>query len=58
MGSHGGLGGAQMHPFAVVPSSWSEPLVPLVGAATMHHQLKRWMAEDGLQVVQSPSLKS
>ena len=54
MGSHGGLGGAQMHPFAVVPSSWIQPAAPIVGAATMHHQLKRWMAELGLDVVQTP----
>ncbi len=58
MGSHGGLGGAQMHPFAIVPSDWSEPSGPIVGAATMHHQLKRWMAEGGLPVANVPLLKS
>ncbi len=51
MGSHGGLGGTQMHPFAVVPSEWSEPGAPVVGAAAMHHQLKAWLAETGLDVV-------
>ncbi len=55
MGSHGGLGGAQMHPFAVVPSSWSDTPEPIVGAATMHRQLKRWMAESGLPVAQAPA---
>jgi len=50
MGSHGGLGGAQMHPFALVPTSWSETDAPIVGAATMHHELKRWMVESGLSV--------
>jgi hypothetical protein len=55
MGSHGGLGGAQMHPFAVVPSSWSESAGPIVGAATMHHELKRWMVEGGLPVAQTPT---
>ncbi len=58
MGSHGGLGGAQMHPFAIVPSDWTEPSGPIVGAATMHHQLKRWMAEGGLPVANVPLLKS
>ncbi len=58
MGSHGGLGGAQMRPFAIVPSDWSEPSGPIVGAATMHHQLKRWMAEVGLPVANVPLLKS
>ena len=55
MGSHGGLGGAQMHPFAVVPSSWSERAEPIVGAATMHRQLKSWMAESGLPIVETPA---
>lgn len=50
MGSHGGLGGMQMHPFAVVPAQWSEPAAPIVGARQMHLQLKRWMAETGLEV--------
>lgn len=50
MGSHGGLGGTQMSPFALVPSEWSEIDAPVVGAAAMHHQLKAWMAESGLAV--------
>ena len=25
MGSHGGLGGPQTHPFAVIPADWGEP---------------------------------
>jgi uncharacterized membrane protein YvlD (DUF360 family) len=52
MGSHGGLGGKQMHPFAVVPAEWSEPAAPIVGARSMHLQLKRWMAETGLEVAE------
>ncbi len=28
MGSHGGLGGPQTRPFAVVPAEWSEPARP------------------------------
>jgi uncharacterized membrane protein YvlD (DUF360 family) len=47
MGSHGGLGGDQMHPFAVVPSEWSAPAGPIVGAGAMHRQLKAWLAETG-----------
>ena len=53
MGSHGGLGGAQMHPFAIVPEEWSRSEGPIVGAATMHHEMKRWMAESGLEVADS-----
>ena len=33
MGSHGGLGGWQMRPFALVPAFWSEPESPIVGRA-------------------------
>jgi uncharacterized membrane protein YvlD (DUF360 family) len=44
MGSHGGLGGAQTRPFAVVPAAWSEPEEPIVGAASMHEALRGWMA--------------
>ena len=54
MGSHGGLGGMQMHPFAVVPAEWSEPAAAIVGARQMHLQLKRWLAETGLEVADAP----
>ncbi len=47
MGSHGGLGGPQMHPFAVVPSSWSEPAAPIVGDEAMFAMLRAWLAESG-----------
>ncbi len=48
MGSHGGLGGPQMRPVAVVPASWSEPAVPIVGDEAMHRTLRDWLAESGL----------
>jgi hypothetical protein len=44
VGSHGGLGGPQAHPFAVVPSAWEVPEEPIVGTAALHRQLKRWSA--------------
>ena len=44
MGSHGGLGGAQMKPFAVVPAAWSDPDAPIVGVETMHKALMGWVA--------------
>ena len=44
MGSHGGLGGPQTKPFAVVPSDWSEPAAPIVGVETMHETLLEWLA--------------
>ncbi len=45
MGSHGGLGGPQTKPFAVVPAEWSEPTAPIVGVEAMHEALCAWLAE-------------
>jgi uncharacterized membrane protein YvlD (DUF360 family) len=45
MGSHGGLGGPQTKPFAVVPAEWSEPPAPIVGVEAMHEALRDWLAE-------------
>jgi uncharacterized membrane protein YvlD (DUF360 family) len=50
MGSHGGLGGWQSHPFALVPSNWSEPDEPIVGVRAMHETLRGWLAETGLEL--------
>ncbi len=47
MGSHGGLGGWQSRPFALIPSSWSEPQSPIVGVRAMHDALRRWLEETG-----------
>jgi hypothetical protein len=45
MGSHGGLGGPQTKPFAVVPVGWSEPADPIVGVEAMHEALRDWLTE-------------
>jgi uncharacterized membrane protein YvlD (DUF360 family) len=50
MGSHGGIGGWQSHPFALVPSSWSSVERPLVGVRAMHDALRSWLAETGLEL--------
>jgi uncharacterized membrane protein YvlD (DUF360 family) len=50
MGSHGGLGGWQSRPFALVPSSWSRPEGQVVGARVMHETLRGWLAESGLEL--------
>jgi hypothetical protein len=50
MGSHGGLGGWQSHPFALVPTSWSAVERPIVGAGAMHEALRGWLAETGLDL--------
>jgi hypothetical protein len=44
MGSHGGLGGPQTRPFALVPSDWSDPANPIVGVEAMHEALAGWLA--------------
>ncbi len=49
MGSHGGLGGPQTHPFAVVPAEWSEPREPIVGVEAMHEALRGWIAQSRAQ---------
>ncbi|MFZ3473873.1 phage holin family protein [Streptomyces sp. 4.24] len=60
IGSHGGLGGEQGHPFLMWPVELSEP-VPgpggeLVGAEAVHGVLRRWLREaDGPQVPVSAS---
>ena len=43
MGSHGGLGGPQTRPFAVIPSEWSEPAEPIIGVEAMHEALRGWL---------------
>jgi uncharacterized membrane protein YvlD (DUF360 family) len=45
MGSHGGLGGPQTHPFAAIPTEWSDPEEPIVGVEAMHHALRGWLAQ-------------
>jgi hypothetical protein len=50
MGSHGGLGGSQSHPFAVVPSAWTPEPEAIVGVEAMHGVLRTWLAETGLEV--------
>jgi uncharacterized membrane protein YvlD (DUF360 family) len=47
VGSHGGMGGEQSHPFALFPGDWRMPDKPVVGAETMHHHMRRWLADLG-----------
>jgi uncharacterized membrane protein YvlD (DUF360 family) len=47
VGSHGGMGGTQSHPFAVVPDGWYLPEEPIVGAPTLHRVMRRWLADLG-----------
>ncbi|MFT2014300.1 alkaline phosphatase family protein [Streptomyces sp. 796.1] len=48
IGSHGGLGGDQSHPFLFWPSDLTPPTTDgteLVGAEQVHEVLRRWLAE-------------
>ena len=38
------MGGNQTHPFLLFPAGFELPDEPIVGAATVHHLFKRWMA--------------
>jgi uncharacterized membrane protein YvlD (DUF360 family) len=53
MGSHGGLGGPQTKPFAVVPADWSEPAAPIIGVEAMHEMLRDWLTELAKDPVES-----
>ncbi|MES4902696.1 MULTISPECIES: phage holin family protein [unclassified Streptomyces] len=61
IGSHGGLGGAQSHPFLLWPLELSPPTRPgeeLVGAERVHAVLRRWLREaDGPQVPETSQAK-
>jgi uncharacterized membrane protein YvlD (DUF360 family) len=47
VGSHGGMGGEQSFPFAAVPSEWTRPDEPIVGAEEMHRHMRRWLSDLG-----------
>jgi hypothetical protein len=47
VGSHGGMGGAQSFPFALVPAEWERPAHPVVGAEAMHAYLRARLADLG-----------
>ena len=45
IGFHGGMGGNQTRPFILFPAGFELPDEPIVGAATVHHLFKGWMAQ-------------
>ena len=47
VGSHGGMGGGQSYPFALVPADWRVPEQPVVGPEALHAHFRRWLAELG-----------
>ncbi|MDX6635232.1 MAG: hypothetical protein QOF06_1435 [Solirubrobacterales bacterium] len=47
VGSHGGLGGTQSHPFVMHPADLPWPDEPVVGAERVHRVLRGWLARLG-----------
>jgi uncharacterized membrane protein YvlD (DUF360 family) len=47
VGSHGGLGGPQAHPFVLAPADLPWPEEPVVGAEAVHRVLRGWLARLG-----------
>jgi len=45
VGCHGGLGGYQTRPFVLVPSGWSLPETPLIGAESIYDIFRRRLDE-------------
>jgi hypothetical protein len=47
VGSHGGMGGTQSHPFVLYPDGLTPPVEEVVGAEQLHLLLRRWLATLG-----------
>jgi hypothetical protein len=47
VGSHGGMGGTQSHPFVLYPADLPWPDEPVVGAEAVHRVFRGWLAELG-----------
>jgi hypothetical protein len=47
VGSHGGMGGTQSHPFVLYPADLTWPDAPVVGAERVHRIFRGWLAELG-----------
>src|SRR3954447_14563051 len=47
VGSHGGMGGTQSFPFLLHPADLDAPVEELVGAETVHRQLREWLVQLG-----------
>jgi uncharacterized membrane protein YvlD (DUF360 family) len=47
VGSHGGMGGEQSHPFALVPAGWTPPAGEIVGAEALHRHFRGWLTALG-----------
>jgi uncharacterized membrane protein YvlD (DUF360 family) len=55
VGSHGGLGGGQAHPFVLFPRELPWPDEDVVGAGALHHVMRGWLAGLGQTAYAAPS---
>ena len=53
VGSHGGLGGPQTHPFILYPTTLSAPQEPIFTSPAVHRVLKGWLVEVGARTADS-----
>ncbi|HEX5758024.1 MAG TPA: phage holin family protein [Thermoanaerobaculia bacterium] len=53
VGSHGGMGGTQSHPFVLHPSELEWPQDEVVGAERVHQVFRAWLAQLGHQAYAS-----
>jgi uncharacterized membrane protein YvlD (DUF360 family) len=53
VGSHGGMGGGQSHPFVLHPVDLPWPAEPVVGARAVHAILRGWLASLGQEAYAS-----
>jgi uncharacterized membrane protein YvlD (DUF360 family) len=55
VGSHGGMGGTQSHPFVLHPADLPWPDEPVVGAEHVHRILRGWLAALGHEAYITPA---
>jgi uncharacterized membrane protein YvlD (DUF360 family) len=55
VGSHGGMGGTQSHPFVLHPAELPWPEEPVVGAEHVHRILRGWLAALGHEAYVTPT---
>jgi hypothetical protein len=54
VGSHGGMGGGQSHPFVLFPTAWHYPDEPVVGAEALHQVMRDWLVDLGHPAYRRP----
>lgn len=57
VGSHGGLGGNQTHPFIYFPSNFYFPEKPILGASNINLLIKKWLSDLGQKDYKNLHLK-